>query len=35
MWLSGGKEGTLGLKALRCQKLSSFKEEQGYMDGVE
>lgn len=30
-----GKEGTLGSKARRCQKLGSFKQEQGYMDGVE
>lgn len=30
-----GQEGSLGSKVLRCQRLVSFKEEQGYMDGVE
>lgn len=28
-------EETLGTKALRCQRLGSFKEEQGCVDGAE
>lgn len=34
IWAIWGKEETLGSKARRCQRLGSFKEEQGYMDGV-
>ena len=35
MGLCGAKRGHVGSKALRCQRLGSFKEEQGYVDGIE